>query len=94
MEQHIQFNFKKDDVITIAYSREGVYRVTINKTANDGTKYLNEEHSKDALNFTFTEKDLDADGAIRIPVIHTKKRISFNKYGDKWYNFSRNNRQP
>lgn len=65
--------FQKDDVITIAYSREGVYRVTINKTANDGTKYLNEEHSKDALNFTFTEKDLDADGAIRIPVIHTKR---------------------
>ena len=65
--------FQKDDVITIAYSSEGVYRVTINKTANDGTEYLNEEHSKDALNFTFTEKDLDADGAIRIPVIHTKR---------------------
>ena len=65
--------FQKDDVITIAYSSEGVYRVTINKTANDGTEYLNEEHSKDALNFTFTEKDLDADGAISIPVIHTKR---------------------
>ena len=65
--------FQKDDVIKIAYSSEGVYRVTINKTANDGTEYLNEEHSKDALNFTFTEKDLDADGAIRIPVIHTKR---------------------
>ena len=41
--------------------------------ASDGTEYLNEDHSKDALDFTFTEKNLDADGAITIPEIHTKR---------------------
>ena len=72
-EANYEANFQKDDTVTIAYDKEGVYRVTINRTANDGTEYLNEEHSKDALNFTFTERNLDADGAIEIPVIHTKK---------------------
>ena len=72
-EAYYEANFLKDDTVTIAYDKEGVYRVTINRTASDGTEYLNEEHSKDALNFTFTENELDADGAIEIPVIHTKK---------------------
>ena len=72
-EANYEANFQKDDTVTIAYDKEGVYRVTINRTASDGTEYLNEEHSKDALNFTFTENELDADGAIDIPVIHTKR---------------------
>lgn len=72
-EAYYEANFQKDDTVTIAYDKEGVYRVTINRTASDGTEYLNEEHSKDALNFTFTENELDADGAIDIPVIHTKR---------------------
>ena len=72
-EAYYEANFQKDDTVTIAYDKEGVYRVTINRTASDGTEYLNEEHSKDALNFTFTENDLDAERAIEIPVIHTKK---------------------
>ena len=72
-EANYEANFQKDDTVTIAYDKEGVYRVTINRTASDGTEYLNEEHSKDALNFTFTEKDLDAERAIDIPVIHTKR---------------------
>lgn len=72
-EAYYDANFQKDDIVTIAYDKEGVYRVTINRTASDGTEYLNEEHSKDALDFTFTERDLDADGAIDIPVIHTKR---------------------
>ena len=72
-EAYYEANFQKDDIVTIAYDKEGVYRVTINRTASDGKEYLNEEHSKDALNFTFTERDLDADGAIDIPVIHTKR---------------------
>ena len=72
-EANYEANFQKDDTVTIAYDKEGVYRVTINRTANDGTEYLNEEHSKDALNFTFTENDLDAERAIDIPVIHTKR---------------------
>lgn len=72
-EAYYEANFQKDDTVTIAYDKEGVYRVTINRTASDGTEYLNEEHSKDALDFTFTERDLDADGAIDIPVIHTKR---------------------
>ena len=72
-EAYYEANFQKDDTVTIAYNKEGVYRVTINRTASDGTEYLNEEHSKDALNFTFTEKDLDAERAIDIPVIHTKR---------------------
>lgn len=72
-EAYYEANFQKDDTVTIAYDKEGVYRVTINRTASDGKEYLNEEHSKDALNFTFTEKDLDAEKAIDIPVIHTKK---------------------
>lgn len=72
-EAYYKANFQKDDTVTIAYDKEGVYRVTINRTASDGTEYLNEEHSKDALDFTFTEKNLDADGAITIPDIHTKR---------------------
>ena len=72
-EAYYEANFQKDDTVTIAYDKEGVYRVTINRTASDGTEYLNEEHSKDALNFTFTENDLDAERAIEIPVIHTKR---------------------
>ena len=72
-EAYYEANFQKDDTVTIAYDKEGVYRVTINRTASDGTEYLNEEHSKDALNFTFTENELDAERAIEIPVIHTKK---------------------
>lgn len=72
-EAYYEANFQKDDTVTIAYDKEGVYRVTINRTASDGTEYLNEEHSKKALDFTFTERDLDADGAIDIPVIHTKR---------------------
>lgn len=72
-EAYYEANFQKDDTVTIAYDKEGVYRVTINRTASDGTEYLNEDHSKDALGFTFTEKDLDADGAITIPDIHTKR---------------------
>ena len=72
-EAYYKANFQKDDTVTIVYDKEGVYRVTINRTASDGTEYLNEEHSKDALDFTFTEKDLDAEKAIDIPVIHTKR---------------------
>lgn len=72
-EANYEANFQKDDTVTIAYDKEGVYRVTINRTASDGTEYLNEEHSKDALNFTFTENELDAERAIDIPVIHTKR---------------------
>ena len=72
-EAYYEANFQKDDTVTIAYDKEGVYRVTINRTASDGKEYLNEEHSKKALDFTFTEKDLDADGAITIPDIHTKR---------------------
>ena len=72
-EAYYEANFQKDDTVTIAYDKEGVYRVTINRTASDGTEYLNEEHSKKALDFTFTENDLDAERAIDIPVIHTKR---------------------
>ena len=72
-EANYEAIFQKDDTVTIAYDKTGVYRVTINRTASDGTEYLNEEHSKKALDFTFTENDLDADGAITIPVIHTKR---------------------
>ena len=72
-EAYYEANFQKDDTVTIAYDKEGVYRVTINRTASDGTEYLNEKHSQKALDFTFTEKDLDADGAITIPVIHTQR---------------------
>ena len=72
-EANYEANFQKDDTVTIAYDKTGVYRVTINRTASDGTGYLNEEHSTKALDFTFTENDLDADGAITIPVIHTKR---------------------
>lgn len=72
-EAYYKANFQKDDTVTIVYDKEGVYRVTINRTASDGTEYLNEEHSKDALDFTFTEKDLDAEKAIDIPAIHTKR---------------------
>ena len=56
MKPIIKQIFQKDDTVTIVYDKEGVYRVTINRTASDGTEYLNEEHSKDALDFYFYRK--------------------------------------
>ena len=76
--------FQKDDIITIAYDAEGVYRVTINTVDNNGIEYINIEHSKKnkwdylpeqhKLVWTYTENDVDpVDGSIKLPVFHTKK---------------------
>lgn len=76
--------FQKDDIITIAYDAEGVYRVMINTVDNNGIEYINIEHSKDngwdylpeqhKLVWTYTENNVDpGDGSIKLPVFHTKK---------------------
>lgn len=38
--------FQKDDIITIAYDEEGVYRITINTVDNNGFEYINIAHSE------------------------------------------------
>ena len=76
--------FQKDDIITIAYDAEGVYRVMINTVDNNGIEYINIEHSKEngwdyipeqhKLVWTYTEDNVDpVDGSIKLPVFHTKK---------------------
>lgn len=77
-------SFKQDDIITITYDEKGVYRVTINTVANDGTEYINIEHSEKngwhylddqkKIEWTFTENDVSwADGSVQLPVFHTKR---------------------
>lgn len=78
--------FQKDDVITIVYAGEGVYRVNIKETDNDGVTCIYKDHSSDIENFTFTESDLQGidKNTITIPIFHTirgKRIISFKLNG-------------
>ena len=77
-------SFKQDDTITITYDTEGVYRVTINTKGNDGTEYINIEHSveegwkylkdKDQIMYEFTNKDVNSmNGYVTFPEFHTIK---------------------
>lgn len=75
--------FQKDDIITIAYDAEGVYRITINTEDNNGFEYINIEHSKvngwdylpeqHKLIWTYTEDKLKYDGSIDLPKFHIKR---------------------
>lgn len=75
--------FQKDDIITIAYDAEGVYRITINTVDNNGFEYINIEHSKKngwdylpeqhKLVWTCTEDKVKYDGSIDVPKFHIKR---------------------
>lgn len=75
--------FQKDDIITIAYAAEGVYRITINTVDNNGFEYINIEHSKKngwdylpeqhKLVWTYTEDQVKSDGSVDLPKFHIKR---------------------
>lgn len=82
-EAYYEANFQKDDTVTIAYDKQGVYRVTINTEDNNGFEYINIEHSKDngwdylpeqhKLVWTYTEDKVKYDGSIDVPKFHIKR---------------------
>ena len=75
--------FQKDDIITIAYDAEGVYRITINTEDNNGFEYINTKHSEKngwdylpeqhKLVWTYTEDKVKYDGSIDVPKFHIKR---------------------
>lgn len=75
--------FQKDDIITIAYDAEGVYRITINTEDNNGFEYINIKHSEEngwkylpeqhKLVWTYTEDKVKFDGSIDVPKFHVKR---------------------
>ena len=75
--------FQKDDIITIAYDAEGVYRITINTEDNNGFEYINTKHSEKngwdylpeqhKLVWTYTEDQVKSDGSIDLPKFHIKR---------------------
>ena len=82
-EAYYEANFQKDDTVTIAYDKKGVYRVTINTEDNNGFEYINIEHSKEngwdylpeqhKLVWTYTEDKVKYDGSIDVPKFHIKR---------------------
>ena len=82
-EAYYEANFQKDDTVTIAYDKNGVYRVTINTEDNNGFEYINIEHSKEngwdylpeqhKLVWTYTEDKVKYDGSIDVPKFHIKR---------------------
>ena len=82
-EANYEANFQKDDTVTIAYDKDGVYRVTINTEDNNGFEYINIEHSKEngwdylpeqhKLVWTYTEDKVKYDGSIDVPKFHIKR---------------------
>lgn len=82
-EAYYEANFQKDDTVTIAYDKKGVYRVTINTEDNNGFEYINIEHSKGngwdylpeqhKLVWTYTEDQVKYDGSIDVPKFHIKR---------------------
>ena len=82
-EAYYEVNFQKDDTVTIAYDKKGVYRVTINTEDNNGFEYINIEHSKEngwdylpeqhKLVWTYTEDQVKYDGSIDVPKFHIKR---------------------
>ena len=79
--------FQKDDIITIAYDEEGVYRITINTVDNNGFEYINIAHSEKnkwkylpeqhKLVWTYTEDQVKSDGSIDLPKFHIKEDIDW-----------------
>lgn len=81
--------FKKDDVVIISYSSEGVYRVHVKETDNAGNTCIvtDPEHYSDGYinDFTFSESDVNAYKAITLPIFHTirgKRIVSFRLNGE------------
>ena len=82
-EANYEANFQKDDTVTVAYDKTGVYRVTINTEDNNGFEYINIEHSKEngwdylpeqhKLVWTYTEDQVKSDGSIDLPKFHIKR---------------------
>lgn len=82
-EANYEANFQKDDTVTVAYDKTGVYRVTINTEDNNGFEYINIEHSKEngwdylpeqhKLVWTYTEDKVKYDGSIDVPKFHIKR---------------------
>lgn len=82
-EANYEANFQKDDTVTVAYDKTGVYRVTINTEDNNGFEYINIEHSKEngwdylpeqhKLIWTYTEDKVKYDGSIDVPKFHIKR---------------------
>ena len=82
-EANYEANFQKDDTVTVAYDKTGVYRVTINTEDNNGFEYINIEHSKEngwdylpeqhKLVWTYTEDKVKYDGSIDLPKFHIKR---------------------
>lgn len=82
-EANYEANFQKDDTVTVAYDKTGVYRVTINTEDNNGFEYINIEHSKKngwdylpeqhKLVWTYTEDKVKYDGSIDVPKFHIKR---------------------
>ena len=82
-EANYEANFQKDDTVTVAYDKTGVYRVTINTEDNNGFEYINIEHSKKngwdylpeqhKLVWTYTEDKVKYDGSIEVPKFHIKR---------------------
>ena len=82
-EAYYEANFQKDDTVTVAYDKTGVYRVTINTEDNNGFEYINIEHSKEngwdylpeqhKLVWTYTEDKVKYDGSIDVPKFHIKR---------------------
>ena len=82
-EANYEANFQKDDTVTVAYDKTGVYRVTINTEDNNGFEYINIEHSKEngwdylpeqhKLVWTYTEDQVKYDGSIDLPKFHIKR---------------------
>lgn len=82
-EANYEANFQKDDTVTVAYDKTGVYRVTINTEDNNGFEYINIEHSKEngwdylpeqhKLVWTYTEDKVNYDRSIDVPKFHVKR---------------------
>lgn len=82
-EAYYEANFQKDDTVTIAYDKNGVYRVMINTEDNNGFEYINIEHSKEngwdylpeqhKLVWTYTEDKVNYDRSIDVPKFHVKR---------------------
>lgn len=76
-------SFSRDDVITITYGGEGVYRVYVKETNNEGLTCINTDkthYTGTYINdFTFSESDLEGidKDTITLPVFHviSSKRI-------------------
>lgn len=81
--------FQKDDIVTISYSSEGVYRVHVKETDNENNPGINNDpahYSKGYINdFSFTESKVNINNEITLPTFHTvrgERIVSFRLNGE------------